>query len=269
MAKSIFDVNPFFMDIKKRFDHKNQNAFLIVGDTNTGKTKFALMMYYFISKELLGRKKLSMQDDVFCYELMDLIRVIDKLEKQNVFYDEGGRDLDVGKWNSLFNRSLSQIFQTQRIKELFYYIILPHRRHITQTHLVNFNYYIVVQNNFINNELTRTAECYKIKVNHFSRNSYSLMSEEFANYVSYIFLCKFKIPDYNSPYFHELSEFILEYEKYEKKRKQDIAKAIQDEAIMYEEQKEIKRQKVELSKMKLQMDLSNFTQKRHNLEKYI
>lgn len=243
----IIQKNRLLSDIKKRYELGFQNALLFTGDTNTGKTKFALIVYYLISKGILGRKRLDMKDDLFCYSISDFSKVLADIEQQCIFYDEAGVELDIGNWNSAFNRMLSHILQTQRVKRNFYFFILPHKRLITQTHWVLFNYYIIVnnelqaiydkKNEITHREIKRIAYTYKIKTQHFDFS-------ECNHYVNYYSICRYNIPDYSKgPEWAEFRKFVAIYEKYERERKQSIARDIEKETRVLMKRKEIQAQK--------------------------
>lgn len=247
--------NALLRNIKKRYDLGFQNALLFTGDTGTGKTKFALMVYYFISKGILNRKTLNMKDDLFCYSISDFSSVLTGTDRQVIFYDEAGVELDIGNWNSVFNRMLSHILQTQRVKQNFYFFILPHKRLITQTHWVLFNYYIIVQNelrNILNKngvvtkqDIHRLAYTYKIRTQHFDFS-------ESSHYINYYGLGRYNIPDYSKgDEWKEFRDFVKEYEKYENKRKQSIAQDIENQTKMIIKKKDIENEKVRAQAEKL------------------
>jgi len=230
--RNIFDKSLMLMEIEARHKAGYQNTILCCGDMNDGKTKFMLLIYFLIHKVILKEDKITIQP---YFEVLEFAKNIDKLESKGIFFDEAGSGgLDVRKWNSVDNKLLSYILQTQRIKKNFYYIILPHKRLITHTHLVLFDYYIIVKAFIEDDIVKRYAHIYKINTRHMATNDYE-------DYISFVLLERFEIPNYNEyEELKEFQEFIKEYEKIELKRKQEIAQQIKKEAMQIIKDRETK-----------------------------
>ena len=246
MTKSetkLFEKVKFLRQIKERYDYGFQNVLLTVGGTNTGKSFFNFYLYYIINKFLLHR---DFDENDFYYSVTDFAKNISTIRQQVVFYDEAGRDLDIRSWNSLFNRLMSFILQTQRVQRNFYFIILPHKRLLTQTHLVLFNYYIIMKNlvrkvSKTKRNISRTADVYNIQTQHFDIGSR-------RSFVLYKFNQRLTIPDFThlskKKAYSDFPEWLKKFDKLQITKKKDIAHEIEDEAKLLEKQKELKKQKV-------------------------
>jgi len=207
-------------EIKKRYDNGYQTTILCCGDMNEGKTKFMLFIFFLIEKIILKKKEITIEP---YFSVLDFAIKISKIKNESIFFDEvGAGGLDVRAWNSQDNKLLSHILQTQRIKRNFYYIILPHKRLMTHTHLILFDYYIIIKYNLEKQE--RIAHIYKINTRHMATN-------DFDDYIQFSFMEKIIIPDYmNNPQLKELKNFMIKYEYKEHEKKQDIACKIEKEA---------------------------------------
>lgn len=233
--KNAFNTNLFLKIIEARFNLGFQTVILITGDTNAGKTKFGLLIQYLINKGLLN-KKMSMNN--YYYSVIDIAKKIDELNKDTVFYDEAGDELDVRAWNNVFNKILSNILQTQRVKRNIYFIIVPHARLITHTHLVLFDFHFVIRNKISLRKQTmeRIAQVFELKTKH-------LMINDFEDFIDYIHLGNFNIPDYkNDKNLKEFNKFVEKYEVFEMEKKNKIALKIKKEAMeVYDKLNKIKR----------------------------
>ena len=239
----LFEKIKFLRQIKERYDNGFQNVILTVGGTNTGKSFFNFYLYYLINKHLLHR---DFDEKDFYYSVTDFAKNISSLKQRVVFYDEAGRDLDVRSWNSLFNRLMSFILQTQRVQRNFYFIILPHKRLLTQTHLVLFNYYIIVKNiirkaSRNKRNISRIVDIYNIKTQHFDIGSK-------RSFVLYKFNQRLTIPDFThiskKKAYSDFPGWLEKFDKLQITKKKDIAHEIEDEAKLLEKQQELKKRKV-------------------------
>ena len=233
--KDVFEKNLFLKIIETRFKLGFQTVILITGDTNSGKTKFGLLVQYLINKGLL-KKPMSM--DNYYYSVIDIAKELDNLSKDTVFYDEAGDELDMRAWNNVFNKILSNILQTQRVKRNIYFIIVPHVRLITHTHLVLFDFHFIIRNKISlkNHTMERMAQIFELKTKH-------LMLNDFEDFIDYIHLGNFNIPNYkNDENLKEFNKFVEKYEVFELEKKKKIALKIKKEAMeIYDKQNKIKR----------------------------
>lgn len=233
--RKAFDTNLFLKIIETRFKLGFQTVILITGDTNAGKTKFGLLVQYLINKGLLNEK---MSMDSYYYSVIDIAKELDTLNKKTVFYDEAGDELDVRAWNNVFNKILSNILQTQRVKRNIYFIIVPHVRLITHTHLVLFDFHFVIRNKISlkNTKMNRIAQIFELKTKH-------LMLNDFEDFIDYVHLGNFDIPDYkNDKNLKEFNKFVEKYEVFELEKKNKIALKIKKEAMnVYDKMNKIKR----------------------------
>lgn len=222
--KKIFDNNLFLKMIETRYKLGFQNVIIITGDTNSGKTKLGLWYYYLINKYLLHKK--YNQNDFF-YSIKDIACKITRLKNQNIFYDEAGDELTVTRWNSIFNKWLSLILQTQRIKRNFYFIILPHIRLITHTHYPLLDFHLIVKNkmDLEKCKLNRSVNIYNVVTKH-------LMINQYDEFINYKIIGNFNIPDYKiSPELKEFKNMVETFEKFEIIKKDNIAQKIQNESL--------------------------------------
>jgi len=241
--QKLFKSVKLLREVEERYKCGFHTVMLTVGGTNTGKSFFNFYLYYLINKHLLHR---DFDKRDFYYSVIDFAKNISRIKQRVIFYDEAGKDLDIRAWNSLFNKLMSFILQTQRVQQNFYFIILPHKRLLTQTHLVLFNYYIIVKNlmrriSRTKKGISRIADVYNIHTQHFDIGTK-------RSYVIYTFNQRLSIPDLaklsKKKEYADLPEWLEKFDKLQNAKKKDIALEIEKEAKLLEKQKEIKLKKI-------------------------
>lgn len=253
-AEKQFEYNEFLRRVKIRYLVGNQNIFLITGNTNSGKTVFAVLLYYLIKKGLL-KQKVDLKDTKIYFNLSDFAQEISKLKNEIIFYDEAGRDLDIGEWNNIFNKTLRHILQTQRIRKNFYFIIVPHRRFISQVTLPLFNFLIVIHSIIIEtqNEIKqeRIANVYDIQTQHFTTIT--------PDYFLFKTIARFKIPNINEIENKDFRQLLKYFKKIEIQKKNEIAREIEEEMQMLNLKTKAKILKAKKEFLKAQKDLEKLS----------
>lgn len=249
-VKKQFEENPFLRAIKQRYENGEQNVFLTVGDTNSGKTVFNIMLYWLIKKGVLNQDVSLKKNCKMYFSVSDFAKDISKIDNEIIFYDEAGTELDIGEWNNLFNKTLRHILQTQRVKRNFYFILVPHKRFITNVTMPLFNYFNVINkipqfdNTGKNTGQSREAHIYKIKTTHFKMSG-------FEDYFYYKKLAIFYINDILKIENKDFKDLYNQFHKVELEKKQTLAEDIEDETKLYLMKQETKKLKIEQAYNKL------------------
>lgn len=229
-TKHLFEENEFFKSLRLRYEIGNQTIFLTTGSTNSGKTVFNVILYYLIKKGVL-KEKINLDKCKMFYSIVDFAKDITKMENEIIFYDEAGTELDVGEWNSIFNKTMRHILQTQRVKRNFYFILLPHIRHISYVLLPLFSFHTVMETHTIYNkkedrlEVQRIANIYKI----IPQQTFSASRD----YQDIKLLLRLKVPDITKIENADFQELYKKFHQIELKKKHDIAKKIEEETKDY------------------------------------
>ena len=226
----LFEDNEFFKALKKRYEIGNQTIFLTTGQTNSGKTVFNVILYYLIKKGIL-KEKIDLEKCKMFYSIVDFAKDITQMENEIIFYDEAGTELDIGEWNSIFNKTMRHILQTQRVKRNFYFVLLPHIRHISYVLLPLFSFHIVMETHTHLNKKTDKMEIIRIA------NIYKIIPQQTfsatRDYQDIKLLLRMKVPDIRKI---ENKDFQGLYEKFhqiELQKKRDIAKKIEETTKAY------------------------------------
>ena len=226
----LFEDNEFFKSLKLRYEIGHQTIFLTTGGTNSGKTVFNVFLYYLIKKGIL-KEKINLDNCKMHYSIIDFAKNITKVKNEIIFYDEAGTELDIGSWNGVFNKTMRHILQTQRVKRNFYFILLPHIRHISYVLLPLFTFHIVMETFTIYNkktdklEVERVANIYKI----ISRQTYSASRD----YQDMELILRMKVPDIRKIENRDFQELYKKFHEMELKKKNDIALKIEEETNDY------------------------------------
>ena len=226
----LFEDNEFYKGLKLRYELGHQTIFLTTGGTNSGKTVLNIILYYLIKKGIL-KEKIDIDKCKMFYSIIDFAKDITKIEKEIIFYDEAGTELDIGEWNGIFNKTMRHILQTQRVQRNFYFILLPHIRHISTVLLPLFNFHIVVQQQtYINPktdevEIQRIADVYKI----FPQQTYS----NTRDYQEMKLMLRMIIPDVRTIENKDFQELYKKFQSIERKRKKIIAQDIETKVNDY------------------------------------
>jgi len=236
----LFEDNEFFKSLKMRYELGHQTIFLTTGQTNSGKTVFNIILYYLIKKGIL-KEKIDLKKAKMFYSIVDFAKDISKIRNEIIFYDEAGTELDIGDWNSIFNKTMRHILQTQRIQKNFYFILLPHVRYISYVLLPLFTFHIVMETYTTYNKRTDRLEVQRIA------NIYKIIPQQTfsvsRDYQNIKLLLQMKVPDATTIENKDFQELYAKFHGIEIRKKQDIAKKIEEETkdyILKEKTKELK-----------------------------
>lgn len=266
--KLLFKNSDFFKALKLRHDLGNQTAILITGNTNSGKTVLATLLYY-INEIGLFNREIDIKDEQMYFSILSFAKNISQLYDKQILYDEAGTELDIADWNGIFPKMMKYILQTQRTHTNTYYILLPHVRYITQTLLPLFNFHIVVNLDVHVNQVTgkitkrRYADIYKIT----PLQTYS----GYRDYQDIRLIMTMNIPDVKQIKNTDFIELMKKFSEIEKDKKDKIAHSIEDMVRTYEAKEEIEKLKTERSikseKLKIKKIEHNENKLKEKIEK--
>lgn len=238
----LFEDNEFFKSLQLRYKIGHQTIFLTTGGTNSGKTVFNVILYYLIKKGLL-KEKIDLEKCKMHYSIIDFAKNITKMQNEIIFYDEAGTELDIGSWNGIFNKTMRHILQTQRIKRNFYFILLPHIRHISYVLLPLFSFHIVMETHISYDKdidkpiIERIANIYKI----IPQQLFSATRD----YQEIKLLLRMRVPDIRTIENKDFQELYKKFHAIEIKKKQEIAKTIEETTREYILKEETVKMKIE------------------------
>jgi hypothetical protein len=233
ICKEFLIKNKFYKWLFIRFFHGYQNFIVITGDTNSGKSIFADMVYYILNTGMY-EKPMDLKD--FYFGVRDIVRNIESIVKCCIINHEAGSKSK--NWNDIQNEAWSQILQFGRIFRNTYIDCLPHRKDMTDIHLKHATFLIVVDNiikdwvddkeNIEDYEIIRVARIYKLHTDYLGFNATSQQN----SFVEPEFFDYFEIPNYKTdPRFRNFKKFIEEkYEPFDLENKKRLIKSIKEKA---------------------------------------
>lgn len=263
-CKEYLRKNKFYKWLFLRYFHGYQSFVVITGDTNSGKSIFADMVYYVLNTGMY-QKEMDLKD--FYFGVQEIVNNIENITHSCIINHEAGSKSK--NWNDLQNEAWSQILQFGRIFRNTYIDCLPHRKDMTDIHLKHATFLIVVDNiikdwvddkeNIEDYEIIRVARIYKLNTDYLGFDSMSQQN----SFVMPEFFDYFIIPNYKTDKrFINFKKFIEDkYEPFDLENKKRLIKGIKEKSIKKQQIEENKFQrlieKLDKDKERIKKEISN------------